>query len=526
MFTIRNNQINVNSEIIGGSSVPPPSVGISMGSSSGTTVASGTDSSFKKALIAAGPGATNVVNSLGTPVGTVTYNEADLNAIKKALESGLQYGGAEPGDSLIDLELVKEHIMATIANSATTPEVKIAAIEALNIINNTIEAINSKSGNIDLITTVGKLGAKKDWIRNNDLDLVYTEADGKEISLAQYYIKKENEATLKNQTLGNSLKCFSTSSTNTIDSAKDSTDACVKVLLGDDVLKMNSVEVAKLHPEVVFGVLKYLGFQMQESGGLNQVQSWSAWTKTVNLKTMNKFAQETPGVTYWQGQNVVSNLINFINSRPAILNKGASSKVEDVRKIGLMASKNSYRTDLSNHRNAIDMALNTLMFQVRGLMPSAGLTPFNAYSAYTASGGAMVVPVGVQPSRRASIDRLPEFTKQLRNLYQGYVQRLESMKKTLSPNTKKQVEAVFKQCEEHEAKVKALLTHFDSYARLSQLDGNRAEKVYNATDLHESYSKLEKHVGKSRRRYWSILDIAGVTGDAASDAEGSPLVMP
>lgn len=534
MFTIRNNQINVNSEIIGGmpivrGSVSPPNPPAPV-TPPGQPCA--LLARLKAKLQARSPATGTVPNSLLDKLNKSTlkggsYEQVggeltDIDDIKDIKDSL-----AGPGFiALATLTLLQDELIDTAAKS-TDENIRVEAIVALNMVSNAKEALASGSGNIELITSVGKLGAKKDWIRGDTLDLVYTETDGTQISLETYYVKKGTEATLKNQTLENSLKCFSKHTDKTAETVPNA-DPCMNVLFDSDVLNMNSVEVAKLHPEVVFGVLKFLGFQMQESGGLNQVQSWSAWLKTVNGKRMNEaaLARATTGATHWQGQNFVSNLINFINSRPAILNKGASSKVEDVRKIGLAASKNSFRTDLSNHRNAIDMALNTLMFQVRGLMPRAGLAPFNAYSAYTASGGAMVVPVGVQPSRRASIDRLPEFTKQLRNLYNGYVQRLESMKKTLSPNTKDQVEGVFKQCEEHEAKVKSLLTHFDSYARLSQLDGNRAEKEYNATDLHESYSKLEKHVGKSRRRYWSILDIAGVTGDAASDAEGTTLVLP
>ena len=173
-------------------------------------------------------------------------------------------------------------------------------------------------------------------------------------------------------------------------------------------------------------------------------------------------------------------------------------------------------------RGEIDLSLNRMLFAIRPFINAVA----GPYAGYTGLGGGnMVVPVGVMPSRRSSIDNLPEYTKQLKSLYNGFVNRLRANKKTLSQNTKDQVDEVFKQAQLKEDEIKKLVKWFDAYARTTSMSGNRAERTYNENDLKSAYDNLEKTTGKYRRRLSALLDIASVTGTAAADAEGVDLQM-
>jgi hypothetical protein len=337
------------------------------------------------------------------------------------------------------------------------------------------------------------------------------------MTLQEYFVLKGKDALLPGIYSGNTLSCFNLSTSGDLLSAAN-TDPCLVALVSNEVINMTDAEVNNLAPNVVFGILKYLGFQMQDKNGKNVVQSYDSWVSNERIVKLNQAAGQK-----WIGSPLCNKLVNYINSRPKILNKGSSSKVEDLRKIGLYPARpgSNPPINLSNMRGEIDLSLNRIMFAIRPFVNAIA----GPYAGYTGLGGSMVLPVGVMPSRRSTIDNLPEYTKQLEKLYNGFVSRLKSNGKTLSPHTVKQVKEVFDSASKKEAEVKNLLKYFDAYARTSTMSGDRAPRTITDTDLKSAYNNLEKTTGKYRRRLSALLDIATVTGTAANDAAGVNLHM-
>ena len=97
----------------------------------------------------------------------------------------------------------------------------------------------------------------------------------------------------------------------------------------------------------------------------------------------------------------------------------------------------------------------------RDVVENDGLrhTPVIVYrsSKASAAGGASTSVPAPPPEQASSSASAPA-------LYNGFVSRLQGMGKTLSANTKTQVEAVFKSCEDKEKEVKNIIGWFDSYA--------------------------------------------------------------
>ena len=567
MFTIRNNEINVDFEIVGGSAAPTRNVAAEIaallqgtkfdGSATAQSVADDIKKINKNFGASGAPPTSSVgpsavltgQSALGQQVGQqvdepeegTDDDEQDVQ-VAGAIQTGGSLAWATVDNTILS-ELTKE--VETLVNKGRSDEVlrqpiadyleaqlSSAAIKLDDVAHLTLfrviqRAVMDLSPDEDISSLLsgpkGKKGTTSKWSRdvNDELQFALPEP-GKFQTLAEYFAAG-NDARLPNSNV-KTLACFNQNTTGNIQSNENSD--CTKALVAVDFGSLGRPGTEKLSPEVVFGILKYLNFQMKSNNNVNKVQRWSEWAKENRgaLAKLNQESKKVNGGAEWSGQGTVQALIDYMDANPAILNKNNFSEGKDKRLIGLVKARtgSNPRIDLGDYRTTIDNALNQLLFQVRGLMPSFGMAPF---APYLTGGAVSVLPVGVMPSARPSVDRLPNFSKQLRTLYNGFVNRLENMNKTLSKNTKDQVEKVFKQCEEAEERVKGILQYFDSYARLAELNGDRARVTYNKEQLEQSYDKLQKAVGKGRRRYYSILDIAGVTGTAAMDAEGSNMEM-
>jgi hypothetical protein len=270
-----------------------------------------------------------------------------------------------------------------------------AVLRMIGDATNEILALNSDS-DFDIQSLLTQVAPANDWKRDDKSQLEYTDANGKTMTLQEYYASVKDAALLPSKASA-TLACFNLATSN--DLLTDPINhACLKTLVEPAVLRMTDAEVNKLAPDVVFGVLKYLGFQMQERNGKNVVQSYDSWVKPERIAKL----KEANSKSYWHGREFCNKLVNYINSRSKILNKGSSSKVEDLRKIGLYPARpgSNPPINLSNMRGEIDLSLNRIMFAIRPFVNAIA----GPYAGYTGLGGGMVLPVGVMPSRRSTID--------------------------------------------------------------------------------------------------------------------------
>ena len=399
-------------------------------------------------------------------------------------------------------------------------------------------SLESSSSLSDLLAVPSSSGSLWNRAANGDLQWV-NPADPKDVkSLSQFWTTTaaaagDGAGEIPTGAGGRNdiWKCFNATTNATIHTVS-ADDQCLGMISHPRLgANMNSEVVNQMSAEVVFGILKFLDFKMTEENGVNKIQSVNSWLSSPgNTAKLNDAHTRIVAGTFrvagaaapvgpagagtkWQNLNFVRNLVQFMNNNPAILNKtAAGSNATDGRQIGLSVAKARHnpKTDLTDYRVLIDTALNKFRFGINALM-GMGQVGFSMY------GGGMVA-AGIVPSGRSPIDRLPEFTKQLKSLYQSFVGRLKSMKKTLSEHTRKQVEQVFDDCQKKEDEIKKLLEWFNAYSTTVRVTGSKAPAEYSAGDLESAHANFEKVMGKYRRRLSSILDISAVASLAVNDA--------
>jgi hypothetical protein len=372
-------------------------------------------------------------------------------------------------------------------------------------------------------TTLQALLTAKDagkWVRAGDDSHLEITSNGKTMTLAQYWASNGARPAVSNTGVLGS--CFNDSTNGNILSNPE--PECDAMLINgpdaDTLSKLSTPQVNNLSPAVVFGILKYLGFQMTNNNGLNEVQSWKSWWANTPSEVKDNLTGGSGNPLTIKG--FLERAIVFINSNPAILNKGANLKCEDKAGYGLrcVSAKHNPKS-FDEFRSQIDLTLNKFRGLPMGMMGmgSVGFTP------YGMMGGGAAVPIALLPSGRGSVGRLPEFTRQVRSLYAGFVSRLETMKKTLSASTKTQIEDVFKQTQAKEDEAKKLLGWFEKYAQVTQMTGDRSASVYTENDLKQASDNFSKVLGKYRRRLYSLVDIVSVASQAVNDAELKSMSM-
>lgn len=411
-----------------------------------------------------------------------------------------------------------------VANIGVTPQEFAKLLIQLGYYANgvaVLAAINAPAGN-DLAVALSA-GDLEKWVRAGDDSHLEITKNGKTMNLADYWSEPGSKGNVT--AIGELGTCFNQSTSGNFSSAsRPECDALVVTpgAPGSDYAKLAALSqenVNKISPAVLFGVLKYLGFQMANNNGLNEVQTYASWW--TNLKQEDK-EKLKPDVNLPHGlKPFLEKAIAFINGNPAILNKGVESKCEDKAGYGLRCTKGKHNPrSFDEFRNQIDLTLNRFRGIPAGLMGVGAV----GYQPYGLTGGA-AVPIGLLPSGTGSVGRLPEFTKQVRALYAGFVSRLESMKKTLSASTKSQIEDVFKQTQDKENEAKKLLGWFEKYAQSTQMTGDRTPAVYGTQELKSASDNFAKVLGKYRRRLYSLVDIVSVASQAVNDAELKSMSM-
>ena len=401
-----------------------------------------------------------------------------------------------------------------------------------------------------------------DWSRGTDGKLQITK-NGVVENLDAYWARNNLEASARTDGAGagESLRCFNNTH-HTLSEYFTSLNAenCVEAIKVEANWHTTQAHVNKMSPSIVFGILKLLGFKMLVVDNVNEIQTFADWWK--NLEVVNKAAltsteSYTAANTRIVGavpavpaadvpaaakQAVITNgtnrgfafdnagfiklLINYINARPAILNaKNAAGQAQAVNKYGIKRVLDSHNspTKFDDMRVVFDQVISIASHGLNGILSRRGVPSLPLYGMFGngLTGGA--ISIGLAPSNRTPLGRLPEFTKQVESLFNGFKQRLNAQHKTLSAPTEKSVQAVFDSCREYEKKAKDILNIFDRVVQVNNATGSKNSETYTSADLKKIADNYSKIIEKFRRRYYSLLDITGVANLAASEAESKSL---
>jgi len=394
-----------------------------------------------------------------------------------------------------------------------------------------------------------------DWSRGTDGKLQITK-NGVVENLDAYWARNNLEASARTDGApgaGAALGCFNnTHHTLSEYFTSQNAENCVEAIKAPALWNQTQTDVNKMSPSIVFGILKLLGFKMLVVDNVNQIQTFADWWKNLEgdsraaLTATIRLAAAIPAGagaavpavvkadllanalvnTAFNNANFIKLLINYINARPAILNaKNAAGQAQAVNKYGIKRVLDSHNspTKFDDMRVVFDQVISIASHGLNGILSRRGVPSLPLYGMFGngLTGGA--ISIGLAPSNRTPLGRLPEFTKQVESLFNGFKQRLNAQHKTLSAPTEKSVQAVFDSCREYEKKAKDILNIFDRVVQVNNATGSKNSETYTSADLKKIADNYSKIIEKFRRRYYSLLDITGVANLAASEAESKSL---
>jgi len=311
-----------------------------------------------------------------------------------------------------------------------------------------------------------------------------------------------------------SLKCFGVGESMWKDDGTPAGNGeCVTALTQSGLWATTAADVAKMHPKEVFSILKSAGFKGENSSdGKVRCQSYDSWRSSLNANQKTALGI-TSTKTQFDNAEFLKNLVAFVNANPKILNAGDLGLNAPLDTYGVRAATHNKRVDHSfdDLRYRINSAYDTVRFRVHGL---TGAFPMG-FNLFSHKGGA---PGFLFPARSGNkVENLPKFSAQLRSIYKSMVARLRSRRKTLAPTTTDQIEKIFSSLERHENEAIVLVTQLEKYY-LANGSNRNPEEVSNAA-MKKAVENFEKTMGKLRKRSINIVDIESVLNTAVNDAE-------
>ena len=274
------------------------------------------------------------------------------------------------------------------------------------------------------------------------------------VSLAEYFDMAKNGGLTQAQVDGRNTadnwadkqaECFAAGASMWNEDGTVLRQDCLTAINQKNLWRFGADEVAKMHPKAVFDILKSLGFKGVPSSKGVRCQSYSSWVSS--LKDSQKTTAGDNSALHFTGNQFdnaefVKNLVAYMNANPAILNKGDLGSDAKADKYGVKPATWNKRVDHSfdDLRYRINDAYDTIRFRIHGL---AGAFPAGFV---TFRGGA--APAYLFPTRSNNrVENLPKFSAQLRSIFNSLERRLKANNKTLGQTTKDQVEAIFKSLE-------------------------------------------------------------------------------
>ena len=265
---------------------------------------------------------------------------------------------------------------------------------------------------------------------------------------------------------------------------------CMTALEEDNVWKVTKDKIRALNTPMIVDLLKKIGMKAytQSVTGKNIIESYEDWKKKVDDNKLTK----NDGSVYviaagaqhdrakalaakGQFKDFITALIGYVNSNSLILNpKSKDDKKTKTDKFGISTAYGNNK--LEPFRNLINLARNSI-FSIHSAIGSrfVNLNGINVTPAYQLigftggdqEGGGFLS--GVMSTRKVEV---PKFAKQLRSIYDHYVNRLATLNKKLSPATEQSVEAVFTNLEDVEKKLSQWIDYLYKYTEVMRIENN------------------------------------------------------
>ena len=517
MFSIIDNEIKVNFEILGGAIAAAAAQAQSPAQSPVQSSATGPSGvQLANGLVAAGLTLAQFKELMEIDkVKNIMVTNGVTDDIFKAAAAGMQGGSLD--DALfkdIQLPLIGG-VYPTVPDFVKAIYVTAIAAGKASLVRHLIGAKSSDAWLSDY-NQVGDLSGSNAEMneitrRVNGVLQVKNPTTGKYDSLDDYW-KTSGQSNGAKQSLA-SLKCFMEGESMWEDDGSAADNKCVDALLDENLWATTAAEVAKMHPKEVFSILKSAGFKGENSSdGKVRCQSYDSWRSSLN-ENQKKELGITATSTQFVNANFLKNLVAFVNANPNILNAGDLGLNAPLDSYGVRAATHNKRVDHSfdDLRYRINSAYDTVRFRVHGL---TGAFPMG-FNLFSHKGGA---PGFLFPARSGNkVENLPKFSAQLRSIYKSMVARLRSRRKTLAKSTEDQIEKIFSSLERHENEAVVLVTTLEKYYLTN--GSNRNPEVVSDAAMKKAVENFEKTMGKLRKRSINIVDIESVLNTAVNDAE-------
>ena len=342
---------------------------------------------------------------------------------------------------------------------------------------------------------------------NNKLEV--KDSNGEYKSLDDYWSGKREQYLANKSNYGVGINCFHTYEPIFDKDGSVKNQTCLDYIKDKNNWKVGVEDIKKVHPVVAFNLLKSLGFQgiRSTSNGLTKVQSYSSWYNDLH-KDSKKALQNSSGKI--DNDQLIKNIIAFVNANPSILNMGDIPESAGPDKYGVMPAL--FNESFDRERKLVQ----DKMTLVRARL--FGLTGDRIFELAQSGGGYQF------PSRNFNkIENFPIFSKQLRTIYTNLQSRLKSYQKTLGDVTKEKIERIFSNLEKHENEAKELIRRLEYYYIDVKANNNKVNEILTDEALDTAKKNLNKNLNKIAGRSTSLLDIEQVINSAVMDAKSFSL---
>ena len=367
--------------------------------------------------------------------------------------------------------------------------------------------------------------------------------------LLESFTKSQSTCNQSGQTgtaAGSDTDCFNRimkctlSLNNTDGSAVALVDSqCMTALEQNNVWKVTKDKIRALNTPMIVDLLKKIGMKAytQSVTGKNIIESYEDWKKKVDdnkltkndgsvyviPNTSNEHDRAKALAAKGEFKDFITALIGYVNSNPLILNpKSKDDKKTKTDKFGISTAYGNNK--LEPFRNLINLARNSI-FSIHSAIGSRfvnlnGINVTPAYQLFGFTGGDQEGGFlsGVMSTRKVEV---PKFAKQLRSIYDHYVNRLATLNKKLSPATEQSVEAVFSNLEDVEKKLSQWIDYLYKYTEVMRIENNYdKDNFVGAVELKDAFEKYERLLSKFSRRSVNMIDILSTIANA-TDTESS-----
>lgn len=329
--------------------------------------------------------------------------------------------------------------------------------------------------------------------RNNNMLEVKID-DGDYININDYFQKLQNvKGRLEQKTVMND--CFVNK-----ENAMYDDDACKKSIKELAKTIKTREDVQKINPYIAFKMLVSLGIGGHQTTRGIKVQPYDEWYNNLEEKKKNIY-------NTLDASELVKLVIAYVNSNPAILNKKDISNAAGPDNSNVFpAAFNPKEDDFEAERNLVSEKIKLIRARLYGV------TGDNIFLSLT--GGGYIFP----SKSNNKMENIPKFSKQIRSAFAVLKSRLNSYQKTLGEKTQRKIEEIFSNLEKHELEAETFISKIDAYYIDLKANNDRSNTYITDAMLDEAKKNLDKNLKKIHDRSYQLFDINSVITKAVVDA--------